>query len=253
MLDISNTPQSWPWVLKLTGWLRKLIKNGLAIWAKWRWRWVHGDKPFHLSSIEIPQAGIEPVIWVNPRKLGFKCNLDTKREYGGPLFVSGDWDQARITMDFQEESDPRYQSCRELLSGVPVRECSEFKTLIARVHEGQKPRGFSTEAQVEQYLYDQLNMYRLVQSEGVLRTQEELGKARYGGEINCVVGRDGLLLKTSDGNHRLAVARVLEISRIPVQVSRIHADLLPYVQGFSARSATECVNNFLHELQEKYL
>lgn len=232
--------------------LRRLTKNTQAHWVQWLWHLRYANKPSELVAIELPNAGLNPYFWVDPFKLTLKCKLDTKRVYHGRLFLSGDWDQPRISMSDQEQNDPRYQSCQELLSGVPVRECSEFKSLLARLQAGQKPRGLATEEQVERFLQRQLAIYKQVQVEGALRTQTQLGKARYGGEINCVVGSDGELLKTTDGNHRLAVARVLGIKLIPVQVSRIHADLLPYVQSLSARSATEAVNSYLQELQVRY-
>lgn len=236
----------------MTDTLRRLAKNTHARWMQWRWHLRYANKPSDLAALELPHAGLIPLIWVNADKLVFKCKLDTKRVYRGRLFVPGNWDEPRITVDRQEQKDPRYQGCKELLSGMPVRECSEFKALLARLQAGQQPRGLNTEAQIEKYLYQQLAMYKQVQAQGALKTQAELGKARYGGEINCVVGHDGELLKTTDGNHRLAVARVLGIKRVPVQVSRIHTNLLPYVQGLSQTSATQAVNKFLLELQARY-
>jgi len=232
--------------------LRRWAKNSYAQLIKWRWQWVYANKPSSLAAMQLPHAGLHPFIWVDPSKLAFKCKLDTKRVYKGLLFMPGEWDQPRITVNRQEQKDPRYQSCRELLSGVPLRECTEFKALMARLNAGQKPRGLRTEAQIEHYLQQQLDMYKQVQAQGALKTQTDLGQAKYGGEINCVVGHDGELLKTTDGNHRLAVARVLGLKRIPVQVSRIHTNLLPHVQSLSSSSATEAVNRYLLELQARY-
>jgi len=228
-------------------------KNSFAKLQQWHWQVVHGDSSNRLALLTLPNAGLSPCIWVDPAKLLFKCKLENKVVYSGLLFQNGDWDVVRKPMQQQELADARYVTCREMLmDDMPVEQTTEFKKMMSQLDAGNKPRGFVNAAQVLDYLNVQLRMYKTIQAHGRLQTQAELGKAAWGGEINCVVGRDGELLKTTDGNHRFAAARVLGLKSIPVQVSRIHADLLPYVQSLSARSATVAVNNYLQELQVRY-
>jgi hypothetical protein len=228
-------------------------KDCLAKLHQWHWQWIHGNLPRNLSLLTLPNAGLLPCIWVDPAKLMLKCKLETKSVYSGLLFQDGDWDVLRKNMQQQELADARYITCGELLiDQIPAEQTSEFKRMLTQLEAGQKPRGFASKAQVLNYLSDLSAMYKVVQAQGRLQTQAELGKATWGGEINCVVGRDGELLKTTDGNHRFAVARVLNLKSIPVQVSRIHSNLLPSIEGIDARSGTQAVNQFLLELQARY-
>ena len=100
------------WVRGMTRALRRWAKNSYAQLIKWRWQWVYANKPTSLAAMQLPHAGLHPFIWVDPSKLGFKCKLDTKRVYKGLLFMPGEWDQPRITVNRKEQKDPRYQSCR---------------------------------------------------------------------------------------------------------------------------------------------
>jgi hypothetical protein len=231
----------------------KQLKDIKAKLGQFAWRALHQDSVHQLASISLPNAGILPCIWINPSKLAYKCQIETKQVYQGLLFHSGDWDLGLSNMQDHESVDYRYITCNELLiQKLPLNQTTEYRAMISKISKGEKSRGFDHEPEILNYLNNIHSMYKAIQADGRLKTQLELGKSTWGGEINCAVGRGGELLKSTDGHHRLAVARVLGLDSIPVQVSRIHADLLPHIQGLVSESATEAINIFLKQLESKY-
>jgi len=232
---------------------RKKLKGIKARLGQFTWCALHQDSINQLDKISLPNAGLLPYILINPAKLVYKCQLNTKQVYQGLLFYSGDWDLVLHNMKDHESIDYRYLTCNELLiQKLPLTQTTEYLSMISKLSKGQKSRGFQHESEVYNYLNNIHEMYKAIQADGRLKTQGELGKSTWGGEINCAVGRGGELLKSTDGHHRLAVARVLGLDSIPVQVSRIHADLLPHIQGLGSESATEAINIFLKQLESKY-
>ena len=207
---------------------------------------VHQNRVAAMRRLSFPCAGLMSVIWVDPKKIKFKILNGKKLSSRHNLFQPGTWSNDRICLKTHEAEDVRLMTCAELLlQDRAINQTTEFVQMCAKLQMGEQPRGLKSESDIELYISKQFEMYKQVQKDGRLKTQYELGESRFSGEINCVVGQDGELLKATDGNHRFAVARLLGLKSIPVQVSRIHADLLPHVQSLSARSATEAVNNYL--------
>lgn len=141
---------------------------------------------------------------------------------------SGDWD--RIDDRFAERAVPRairlrYRNGRDWVeTPLPAHvraQCERFGDAWGHVDGTVERRCREIEA-----LYEAMNV------EGY-RTQADLAARGDGGpgpppiptlgEITVDVGRDGRLCWRGNGQHRLAIARVLGIERVPVLVARRHA------------------------------
>jgi hypothetical protein len=74
----------------------------------------------------------------------------------------------------------------------------------------------------------------------------------HGGEINCAVDRNGTLLKTDKGNHRFAIARLLGLKEVPIQISVIHSRQLEVIRALGETSALHAVNGYMQRIGERY-
>jgi hypothetical protein len=74
---------------------------------------------------------------------------------------------------------------------------------------------------LHRYFHDLHRIFEEIRAGGY-RTQAELGGADDLDEIKVLVDRDGMLLRAYGGNHRFAMARILEVPTIPVQVAGVH-------------------------------
>lgn len=234
--------------------MKALLRNRLvcleAVINAWLFRGLYGDRLERLESLRVPNAKLLPCIYIDPLKIEFKCNLRGAVQAQRTLVRGGDWDLARKTFVEVESTDSRYISCRDLLEGcTPIEQLVEFRQLLSRLEQSGEARGMKSHAELYDYMLALQRLYRQIADAGRLMTQSELGRCAFGGEINCAVSRDGILMKTDDGNHRFAIARALGLRKVPVQVSVVHAD---YRFDFTSASAYVSVNDFFLNIQRIY-
>jgi hypothetical protein len=67
-------------------------------------------------------------------------------------------------------------------------------------------------------------LFETIAREGRLRTQSELSNRRFReiGGIGIDIGPNGTLIRSSNGRHRFAIARILGLKTIPVRIGTVH-------------------------------
>lgn len=158
-----------------------------------------------------------------------------------PLVLSGNWDQG--CMPFA--STPVYtfladlQACefdyqrthfyRALLSDLQAGKQRSYKSLL-----------LDSEQAIEQLFEGYVRVFKSMAAEGY--------KADKALDPICVmVGRDGRLIKEEKGRHRLAIAQLVGVERVPVLVRHIHPDWLATVGG--GAGSCQGPDNVLRALQ----
>jgi len=140
------------------------------------------------------------------------------RNLHGRFVLDGNWDANRRPFEV-------LPTIMELfVQGVPAHRTTEYRKMRRWVEAGdfRYTRGCQSAADVDRYFADLRESFESIQRDG-FRTQEELG-APGGDEIRVGVARDGELCIYGGGTHRLSIARVLGLDRVPVLIKRVHAD-----------------------------
>lgn len=160
-------------------------------------------------------------VWIDPRR----C---TTYRYGLPRSRSGtvqggSWDQPQISLSESQN----FQACElHWIEGVPWADTGIFAYLHALIARKGSADGCTTHAELVER-YEQLDrVFATVQSEGRLRTRAELDPAgfRESGGVYVHFDRTGTPVFGGGGHHRLAMARILELPVMPVQVGVVHRD-----------------------------
>lgn len=154
---------------------------------------------------------------------------DNSRQLIGKI-KEGDWD-VRDPVNVPEVSQPypkkfsempRYKAFREhFINGVPWHETVLFEKLMKQVHSNDDSY-FSTPSEVDQFLSHKDRLFDQIKQNGY-KTQLELSTKKDSylnvilNEVLIDIGRDGRPLFV-DGRHRLSIAKVLGINKIPVTV-----------------------------------
>lgn len=237
--------------------IRRKFKNSsvrlTAAVHKFSYKYLAFDALGRLENLKMPNAGILPYILIDPNRIDFKCDIRGADAQTNLLFRGGDWDLARKSFADFEANDPRYVTCRELVNDqLPIEETMEFGYLLDRINRQGRAHGSSNRDNLIRYMDNLRSFYGTIQRDGRLLSQGELGKPLHGGEINCAVDRDGTLLKTDKGNHRLAIARLLGIKTVPVQISVIHSDQLETIRTRDGKSGLGAVNDYLEQIGARY-
>lgn len=133
--------------------------------------------------------------------------------------AGGDWDIDGIPV--QEYGHVYSILKRRVIDALDYDEIPEFKENLERIKRGERPDVCSSEEQYRAKYIRFENLYKAIKSSGY-QTQKELKTGRPFNEIRIQVGRRGNLL-FEEGMHRLAIAQVLKLQKIPVIITRRHA------------------------------
>ena len=121
-----------------------------------------------------------------------------------------------------------YEAFRDhFFRGKPWEEAKFYERVVSSINNGQKKWNCSTEAKFLKRLRKKtIELFNLIKSEGY-KTQKELTTNKPGDEIRVAVDRNGRLLFV-DGRHRLSIAKLLELPKIPVKIVLRHSEWITF-------------------------
>ncbi len=163
-----------------------------------------------------------PTVWVDPGQVGHQLK-------GGvvPYIESGDWDLAKIEFTLHDFVREHFQE------NIPVEQTRQYAAMEEAIRNRQwhKAYGCRTVADLRRHM-DLLVAACKDIREGGYRAQADLPEGRrsvrseasYPNEVLVSVDRDGRYLHESGGSHRLSMAKVCGLGRIPVVIIRMHYD-----------------------------
>lgn len=173
-------------------------------------------------------------LWVDPASITKQVESPTKR-WG--RVAGGDWDQNVVPI---AETQAYQSTVAHFEAGVPWTETEEFEAYRRRLEAGTQPKGCDTEAELADRFDELDTVYERIVAEGY-RSQTQLWEERPDSqqalfykwdrtvdprldEVTVSIARDGTLLHSNRGEHRLAMAKLLSLRSIPVLVRRRHTD-----------------------------
>jgi hypothetical protein len=201
-----------------------------------------------LVAVRQGDPRIMPWINVNPHLINFRHA--TFKDRGTPLFRDDlDFDSSLISIEAFEAFDVRPRFYHEVFNlGLSIDKTTEFRyqmDLISR--DGKAWYDFETDKEVLNYLSSKVRLFEDIRRAGELRPNFEIsGKRR--DEIGCLIDERGRLVKGKSGNNRFAIARLLKIPLVPVQIDAIHAEHIPMVKRVSGTYANRQGQSILAEL-----
>ncbi|SFD46460.1 hypothetical protein SAMN04515678_101191 [Roseivivax sediminis] len=164
-------------------------------------------------------------VWIDPREASHAY----KRPKSGPVYLrrhsgtvaDGDWDLGRREVDRM----PKISACfRHFVDGESWEETGIIDEMLARIDKHGLFDGCRNRADViARYegidrMFD--NVARTRRLEPVASRPERF-RREHGGVL-VHIDRDGRPMLAGNGNHRLAIARILGLERIPAQLGALH-------------------------------
>ncbi len=190
--------------------LRPAYQNGLALLITLLRR-VRGDWE---GLTLIDPSSVKRT--VNRRDQTLKRN--TMWHFG--TVCGGDWD---VDGALVQEYGYVYAILKQRVEGgLAYDEIPEFRKNLELIRQGERPENCGSESQYREKWAKTEKLYWTIKSEGY-KTQRQLKAVRPLNEIRVQVGRNGDLL-FEEGIHRLVIAQLLGLQRVPVVVTRQHAD-----------------------------
>ncbi|MCC5960516.1 MAG: hypothetical protein JJU08_14385 [Rhodobacteraceae bacterium] len=189
---------------------------------------------------------IRPYFTVPTNMICFKCGGVPKPERKiGKLFRPGDWDLRKSPVSKVQKSDPRYLFYKEyFFENVSIKDTTAYHYHRERQSRGNPRLGFETKERLLAQLQGYVRIFRDIEKDGKVTPGYQL-MGRRGNEIGCIMGRDGNIMKLAGGNNRFAIASVLQLPTVPIQIYFMHMDLLDEVVATPGIFPGQKVNRFL--------
>ncbi len=173
------------------------------------------------------------IMWVNPDKIIYNVDSPNIPLRFGKVYA-GDWDQT----DLKFIDRTVYQSLRaHFVHDVPWESTEYYHSKKRKLGQGKSTRGCTTIEDLPSY-FDRIDtLYNAIKKNGY-KTQRQLAKefpeatkrqnldspTPGTNEIGVCIGRGGELIRGYRGEHRLAIAKILHIDQVPVQVLVRHLE-----------------------------
>lgn len=169
--------------------------------------------------------------WVNPDHIEYACILKRYDKYGDRgKVVGGKWDQKRVRF---EELDVFRAFEDRFIYGRRWEETDFYRRIMNNISNGKPMWGCRNKIELNQRCKYLEWLYHDVKENGY-RSQEVISREEkdpYKGEdeITIRIGHEGALL-FEDGRHRLAIAKLLNIDKIPIKVTARHSNWYQFRQ-----------------------
>lgn len=177
------------------------------------------------ASHVIKALDIDKTLWLSPRKLVYCTSGDFGiYDFKGAV-KAGDWDRSGSKF---EDLDVFVAFKEVFMEGKSWPQTVFYQ----RIQESLKTGGFLYGCADQNALQDRCNeledLFRAIKYGGY-KSQRELHNLAADDEVTISIGRDGDLL-FSGGAHRLAIAKLLGIEKIPVRVAVRHLEWIAFVE-----------------------
>ena len=170
---------------------------------------------------------VDRLVWVSPSQIEFTALIkgSTLRGLGNGWVLDGDWDTPKLPF----ARDKRYRSVRDVITeSKPWQETEEYANASRSIEAGLTAWYCSTREELDERCRTLDCLIEKIRSEGYLSQKELRSRPSReatlgtGDEITVAIGRHGDVF-FRDGAHRLAMAKELGLSRIPVHVAIRHS------------------------------
>jgi len=203
-----------------------------SLYAAGRWASLSvGTIPVHLAEpVRRRRHGVRPpklhgTLYVSPADVVERIDPEhlpagRLREVFGRVIVRSDWDLRRRRLS----NGRKRRVLTRLAQGFSPEQSGYLAWMERQAARPGWNHGCKTAAQIMGRADVLVSMIAEIRATGRLRRRAEVERwsFRERGGIGIAIARDGTLIKTSNGDHRLFFAQGLELSAIPVAVVAVH-------------------------------
>lgn len=176
----------------------------------------------YLRNKSIYQAVADPekIIWVKVDELNFKVHGEISRSLARNEIRAGDWDLDLIEIANTAKHRSMIQHFRD---GIDWKDTELFNRYKERLRRGEPIRGRTTIEDLARAYESSIDaLFSQIKAKGFLLPRE---RGRSFNDLPFVhIARDGMIVLGRGGNHRLAIAKLLNISHMPCIVYARHAE-----------------------------
>lgn len=182
-------------------------------------------------------------IWVNPSLIRDKVPIMVRQKYFRTIHVpegaviGGDWDQQGLPIELQSV----FRACRDhWINGVPWEQTGRYEVMLKEIrNKGDRYSGCANLGDIVARYRKLDKIYEEIRAEKRFQTGEEKnsGKGKIlslhkKADVVICIDRHGVPLLAGDGQHRVSIAKILELPVIPAVLGVVHPQGLKYLDSY---------------------
>lgn len=223
---------------------------------------LFGNQTISLQIAWMPQIFMKRVFQINIDEIKFVTFDESLSRLGKVGFCQpGDWDinsTVKRKSIFEEiaEGEPmawHHITIQQLfLNGFKPKETLQYKLMIDNLkNQGNRFSQYNCKSviEVDKYFFELINAFKSMQTDGYL-TQIELGNNTED-EIPLYVTRNGSFTQVSGAQHRIRMAEILKITKLPCYVRGTHPSFLLAVCKRYKTPPHKAMERYLNEIEER--
>lgn len=198
----------------------------------------------NINNFYIPNLSIRNIILIDPNKIKYRNSIPMKfKRRSSPFILDFDWEKNNVILSNFEKENYKYVTCKELfIDGLEIKKCKEYFFMKTEVEKKGEYRNCKNEKDIVYYFNRLFRLFKSIKKNGILKNTDN--------NIECIIDRNKNLIKIGGGNHRLAIARILNLRLIPVEIKLIHTD---FFKGNNMKKIKYIyLNNFLKIIEKEY-
>ena len=199
----------------------------------------------------------DKIYWVSPQKIAYASLKEFSVHHFKGRIIEGEWDLLKKKIEDLDIYIAFNQVCIE---GKDWTETIFYQLILNRLNKGAVIWGCKNKSDFDQRCKDLELLFYNIKHNGyksqndLLQSQKVYDSRNINEEIGGSIGRDGDLL-FCDGAHRLAIANLLNIPKIPVKIAVRHRkwmnfkkELLLYAKDQGGKTSQPCMHPDLSEI-----
>lgn len=198
----------------------------------------------NIENFYTPNLSINNIIMIDPTKIKYRNSIPMKFKHRStPFIFDFDWDKHNMFLEDFEKQNYKYISCKELfIDGIKIEKCKEFFYMKKKVSELGNYRNCRNDSDIFLYFEKLIELFESINQNGL--------NYRFQNNIECMIDRNGNLVKIGGGNHRLGISRILKLKKIPVVIRIIHSSIL--TKHIKKNIKIEGLNNYIKQIEVNY-
>lgn len=191
----------------------------------------------------IPNLLIKNIILIDPNKIDLINSIPMKFKKTTQFIQDFDWGKKNKLVKIHVLNHHTYITCEEIfikkMDIVKTKEYSFFEKQISKFNVYKKCKNHND---IVSYLTKLVNLFEDIKKNGF--------KKNYNNNIEFMIDANLNLVKINSGNHRFAIARILKLKKIPIEIKVIHKNC--FNSNIEERIKVKDINKFIKLIEKKY-
>lgn len=194
-----------------------------------------------LNNICIPNFRIKNTIYINPNKIKYANSIPMKFNRSTNLVL--DFNTIVTEKNLEDHLQPTITTCKELfIEGKEIEECNNYFIFKDQLKKKKIYRNCRNHNDIIKFYTKKIALFKSIKKFGI--------KKNFKFNIQFLIDKNFNLVKINSGNHRMAMARILKLNKIPIEIKVIHSNCLE--KNIAQKNYINQINDIIKNIEKKY-